>query len=256
MCGFGLRVTAAGVRSFIVEKRIRGHTRRVTLGRWPAVTCAAARKRAQAHLGQVAAGEDPVAERARGKLATLTVEEAFQAYVEFKRRNRNGRPLKQRTRADMLATLRRELGAWRGRPLASITRPMVEQRYRKICERPVAQANLATRYLQAVFNFSIERTVDADGRPLLVDNPVRVLRRQWRTLAPRKGVMAAEQLRAWVPAVQMLGDVPARTPGTGKQLPKLRHGEVHRDLLIFLALTGCRLNEARSLTVPATIARR
>jgi hypothetical protein len=118
---------------------------------------------------------------------------------------------------------------------------MVEQRYRKICERSVAQANLATRYLQAVFNFSIERTVDADGRPLLVDNPVRVLRHQWRTLAPRKGVMTAEQLPAWVPAVQMLGDVPVRTQAAGKQLPKLRHGEVHRDLLIFLALTGCRL---------------
>jgi hypothetical protein len=105
----------------------------------------------------------------------------------------------------MLATLRRELGAWKGRPLASITRPMVEQRYRKICERSVAQANLATRYLQAVFNFSIERTVDADGRPLLVDNPVRVLRHQWRTLAPRKGVMTAEQLRAWSPRCKCLG---------------------------------------------------
>jgi Arm DNA-binding domain len=99
LCGFGLRVTAAGVRSFIVEKRIRGHTRRVTLGRWPAVTCAAARKRAQAHLGKVAAGEDPLAERARGKLASVTVEESFREYVDFKRRNRNGRPLKERTRA-------------------------------------------------------------------------------------------------------------------------------------------------------------
>lgn len=61
--------------------------------------------------------------------------------------------------------------------------------------------------------------------------------------------MTAEQLRTWVPAVQMLGDVPARAPGTGRQLPKLRHGEVFRDLLIFLALTGCRLNGARCLTV-------
>jgi hypothetical protein len=51
----------------------------------------------------------------------------------------------------MLSVLRRELGAWASRPLATITRPMVEQRYRKICERSVAQANLAMRYLQAVF---------------------------------------------------------------------------------------------------------
>jgi hypothetical protein len=117
LCGFGLRVTAAGVRSFVVEKRIRGHTRRLTLGRWPAVTCAAARKRAQAHLGQVAAGEDPFAERARVKQASITAEEAFREYVDFKRRSRNGRPLKERTRADMLATLSRELGEWKNRRL-------------------------------------------------------------------------------------------------------------------------------------------
>jgi integrase len=126
---------------------------------------------------------------------------------------------------------------------------MVEQRYRKICERSVAQANLAMRYLHAVFNFSIERTVDADGRPLLVDNPVRVLRHQWRRLAHRKGVMTAEQLRTWVPAVHGLGEVPIREAGTGRQVPELRHGEVCRDLLMFLALTGCRLNEARCLMV-------
>lgn len=146
LCGFGLRVTAAGVRSFVVEKRIRNRTHRITLGRWPAVTCAAARKRAQAHLGRIAAGEDPVAERARGKLATISVEEAFHEYVEFKRRSRSGEPLKERTRADMLSVIRRELGAWRARPPASITRPMVEQRYYNICERSVAQANLAMRY--------------------------------------------------------------------------------------------------------------
>ena len=249
LCGFGLRVTAAGVRSFVVEKRIRNRTRRVTLGRWPAVRCSSARKRAQSHLGQVAAGADPVAERARNKLATIALDEALQEYVEFKRRSQTGWPLKQRTQSDMLGILRRELSAWITRPFASITRPMVEQRYRKICERSVAQANLAMRYLQAVFNFSIERTVDADGRPLLVDNPVRVLRHQWRPLPHRKGVMTAGQLRAWVPAVQALGEVPIREPGSGKQHPKLRHGEVCRDLLMFLALTGCRLNEARCLTV-------
>jgi hypothetical protein len=43
-------------------------------------------------------------------------------------------------------------------PVGTITRPMIEQAHRKICEHSVAQANLAMRYLHAVFNFSIERT--------------------------------------------------------------------------------------------------
>jgi hypothetical protein len=66
LCGFGVRITASGARTFIVEKRVRGRTRRVSLGRWPAVTIASARKRAQVYLGRVAAGEDPIAEKARG----------------------------------------------------------------------------------------------------------------------------------------------------------------------------------------------
>jgi hypothetical protein len=31
------------------------------------------------------------------------------------------------------------------------------------------------RYLRAVFNFEMERTVDAQGRPLIADNPAKVL---------------------------------------------------------------------------------
>jgi hypothetical protein len=37
LVGFALRVTVGGVRSFVVEKRIGGRSRRVTLGSWPAV---------------------------------------------------------------------------------------------------------------------------------------------------------------------------------------------------------------------------
>ena len=61
--GFALRVTASGVKSFVVEKRIHGRVKRKTLGRFGPLTAEKARKDAQSFLGQVASGQDPISEQ-------------------------------------------------------------------------------------------------------------------------------------------------------------------------------------------------
>jgi integrase len=98
-------------------------------------------------------------------------------------------------------------------------------------------------------NFTMERKVDAEGKPLLTDNPVRVLKSQWRSITARTRVMDAEQLVKWVPAVRALAEVPERAPGEGKAHPKLRHGQLFRDLFMLMALTGARISEALDLKV-------
>lgn len=124
---------------------------------------------------------------------------------------------------------------------------MVESCYQEACKRSVVQANIAMKYLRAVFNFTAERSVDAAGRSLVMDNPVNVLRHQWREVPRRKRMMSPEELERWVPAVLQLGEVPVRLLGSGRVRPKLRHGVVFRDLFLFIALTGCRPNEAIDL---------
>lgn len=62
--GFGVRITASGARTFFVEKRVCARKRRVSLGRWPALTVASARKKARVYLDRVAAGEDPNEDKA------------------------------------------------------------------------------------------------------------------------------------------------------------------------------------------------
>ena len=99
------------------------------------------------------------------------------------------------------------------------------------------------RYLRAVYNFTADRKVDSEGKPLLTDNPTKVLRQQWRAVKRRKRMMDAEALKLWVPAVKGLAEVPEREPGKGKLHPKLRHGEASRDTLLFIALTGCRAGD-------------
>jgi integrase len=67
--GLWLRVTAKGVKSWSLWKRIGGRGARITLGEYPDVPLAEARKQAVVKRGEITAGKDPVAEKQRDKLA-------------------------------------------------------------------------------------------------------------------------------------------------------------------------------------------
>lgn len=56
-----LRVTANGVKSWSLFYRMHGRLRRLTLGRYPAIKPAQARREAQAALERVRLGADPAA---------------------------------------------------------------------------------------------------------------------------------------------------------------------------------------------------
>ena len=62
---FGVRVQPTGVRSFIVQTRVEGRMRTLTLGRFPETSLADARKEAAAVLARVWAGEDVTLGRRR-----------------------------------------------------------------------------------------------------------------------------------------------------------------------------------------------
>lgn len=247
--GFGLRVTASGIRSYILQVRIKGREKRITVGRYPGVSPEVARKVAQGMLGQIAEGGDPVAEKAKRKLESVTLEEAFKEYTEHRRRRKDKKPLKERTRSDMLRTLDETFADWKRQAVVKITRDMVRRRYQERAAKSVARTNLAFRYLSAVLNFFMATYRDAEGRPVLTDNPVRVLSEAsvWRGVDARTSVLTPDNLKLWVPAVLALGDVPDRKEGQGKSRPKLRNGEVFRDFFMLLILTGCRKGEAQGL---------
>lgn len=79
--GFGLRVTSGGAKLFIIEKRIFGKVKRITLGRYGNVTVEQARREAMKFLGEVATGTDPVAEKKVKNVKLITLEEAFDDYL-------------------------------------------------------------------------------------------------------------------------------------------------------------------------------
>ena len=59
--GLGIRVGRVS-KTFFVERRVNGKTRRLTIGRYGVLTCEQARKEALRLLGAMAMGSDPNAE--------------------------------------------------------------------------------------------------------------------------------------------------------------------------------------------------
>ena len=79
--GFGVRIYPSGKRSYLIQYRADGRSRRARLGLHGHLTCEQARKGAMALLGQVAQGEDPAEERATRR-AAMTVKELCGRYKE------------------------------------------------------------------------------------------------------------------------------------------------------------------------------
>jgi integrase len=223
MPGFGLRITTAGVRSFIVQKRIDGKEHRATLGRYGVLTPEQARREAQKFLGQVAQGVDPIAEKVKARAESATIEESLQAYFK-------ARPLKPRTIRDTKQAFK-GFEDWEKKPLSSITREMISKRHRELGEHSQARANLAMRYLRALFNFAIAHYTDKEGQPYITDNPVNRLSqtRSWYRVEQRETVINPHQLKPWFKAVLSLSN------------------EVARDYFLTIMLTGLRRTEAMDL---------
>jgi len=79
--GFGLRITANSVVSFVLDYRFNSRKRRCTIGRYPDLSAAAAREEAIQIRGSLRAGQDPLAEKEHHRQAP-TIEDLFNDYME------------------------------------------------------------------------------------------------------------------------------------------------------------------------------
>ena len=78
--GFGVRVTTKGVRAFVLDYRVGGRHRRMTIGRYPDWSVAAARDEAKLMRREVDAGGDPMGDR-HARRGAPTVQDMFERYA-------------------------------------------------------------------------------------------------------------------------------------------------------------------------------
>lgn len=226
--GFGLMVREKSI-SYFAEKRINGKSRRVTIGKHPLWSPESARKEAMKILGMLSSGVDPVKTRDIRKTAEITLSQAFEEYMSSKEFRRN-------TILSFNRVMIQNLGDWQRKSVTSITRQMVEERFRelssgsKLGTSGKANANLTMQVLRATLNY-ISLKYEVDGEPLLPVNPVSRLTqlRSWHRLPQRQGVIPDHKLAAFYSAVMSL------------------ENQTARDYYLVLLLTGLRRNEAPRL---------
>ena len=225
--GFALRITSAGVKSFVVEKIIDNKVRRITIGKYNgALTVEQARKKAQILMGQIADGINPITEKEIVAMNETTLEQVMQDYLKARK------TLKPKTLYDYNRVMTVAFVDWKNLPILKITKDKVEKLHTKLGENNgEAYANLAMRILRALFNFAAGKYEDTLGRSLITENPVRRLSqtRAWYRIERRQTFIKAHDLRAWYQGVQKL------------------QNEGLRDYFTLILLTGLRRQEAASL---------
>jgi integrase len=144
-----IRVTAAGVRSFVVVKKINGKTERITLGRFPGLRLDDARQAAMGVAGELARGNDPIALRKAARARKMTLADLWPAYLaHLKQRNRTWARDKERWETAVSPALGRKA-------LSDIGRAGCQALIDKIgVDRPIA-ANRVASFLSAFLNFAV-----------------------------------------------------------------------------------------------------
>jgi len=171
--GFGVRLTEAGAKSFVLSYRIRGRERRITIGAWPTWSVAAAREEAERLKREIDGGHDPLESRQEA-LAAATVRELINRYIE-----EHTAKLASRNAADQTSMLRKLVEPeWGARKVAEITSSDVDRLLAKIAagrarprkekpktkrKRPLAKprptpirANRVGEVLRKMFNLAIK----------------------------------------------------------------------------------------------------
>ncbi|WP_018719755.1 tyrosine-type recombinase/integrase [Arhodomonas aquaeolei] len=232
--GFGVRVVPSGTRSYIVQRRVNGRQRRLTLGRHGVKTAEEARKLAAVKLGQMADGTDPVTEKRRDEAYAVTLRQVMESYL------RDRADLKDRSCRDIRRHVGRSFSDWADRPVTTITRDKVMARFRELSAQGKTQANQAFRILRALLNFARASHRTPEGEPILPENPVAVLSeaKVWNRNRARNTYIPLERIGEWWSAVQAL-----RTDPTGTESSRTAV-----DIVAILTLTGLRWSEAAELT--------
>lgn len=238
--GFGIRCTPTGKMTFIVQGRVGGGGKeaRLTIGTFGVFTTDQARDVAREHLRTMRLGGDPRAIAKQTKAAGVTLQQIADAYVD-----RPGK-LKESSKSEITRHVATTFTAWKDKPVVSITEDDVRRRYREMLTRGLrgkgpapGQANQAFSVLRALINFAGRQHRQADGTPLILHNPVSILKDDWIVLKPRTSRVPDARVGAVWSSLQ-LWRASAHNRDTASSV----------DLVIFLLVTGCRIGEAAPLT--------
>lgn len=222
LTGFGVRVMPSGRKSYLIQYRAGGRSRRRSIGQHGALTAEQARMEAKSLLGSVASGGNPAEERQR-KLREPTIASLCDRFLNEYAAH-HCKPSTQKGYQSYIETcIRPRLGS---RKIGDISRADVVAFHHELRDRPYT-ANRAVAMLSRMFNLAEDWGLRREG-----SNPARRIQK-YREEEKKRYLSDDEQAR--------LGQALADALDSGRET------EFAIAAISLLALTGCRLGEILSL---------
>ena len=161
--GLYLVLQTTGARSWALRYRANRLPKKLTIGPYPAVDLATARRRAQEALGDIAGGKDPAAEKRASKANARASREADLDRVESVVEQfilRHARPKTRLWRETERMLIKDVAERWKGRRLSAITRAHVHSMLDEIIDRgsPV-MANRTLLQLRVMSKWAMSRGI-------------------------------------------------------------------------------------------------
>jgi integrase len=213
--GFGLRITAAGARSFVLNYRVKGsgRERRATIGAWPTWSVAAARAEAHDLKLRIAKGEDPLGDL-QAERGAPTVAELCDRFLDDHVARKRPNTRKQYSR--IVEIIRRAMGR---KQVAAVEHADVVKLHHDIGKRAPVMANRTVAVLSKMMTVAVKAGMRSD-------NPARGIERNAED--HRERYLTADELARLTRALAHHRDQQAA------------------DILRLCMLTGCRRGEAQA----------
>ena len=161
LAGFGLKVTPAGRKVYLVQYQLggrKGRTRRVTIGQHGKVTPTFARAEAKRLLGEIAAGRDPANDRDKTKAdrsLAVVLDQFMAEHVKPKLKESTAREYQRIAKLYILPRLAR-------RPIGELTRTDLARLHHELSDKPY-QANRTLALLSKFFGWAEKHGLRPDG---------------------------------------------------------------------------------------------
>ena len=200
--GFGIRVTSAGAKAFILNYRAAGRERRITLGSFPDWSVTDARNEAKGVKRRIDVGEDPMADRQADRAAPIGDDLADRFDAEHLSRRR---PSTQRDYRSILRLyVRPALGKMK---VADVRHTDIERLHASISKTAPYRANRTVAVLSKMMALAVKWEMRSDNPVIGIERAPEEKRERFLTpaeIARLSEALAAHPERTSANAVRLL----------------------------------------------------